>query len=147
MAIENASGETVATLVRDLPVGRYKTLSLRWNGRRGIAHGYGVLRLADGYRTLLPRNRGAVAPAGEYTVRVNLRNEDRVGAIAADVQAGGPVSAAEHCPVPGHARRALIATPAQRRRAGGGRRWRAGGDRGLALAMRRDHARVSRCWP
>ncbi len=77
VTIENASGETVATLVRNLPVGRYKTLSLRWNGRRGIAHGYGVLQLADGYRTLLPRNRGTVAPAGEYTVRVNLRHEDR----------------------------------------------------------------------
>lgn len=77
VTIENASEEAVATLVRDLPVGRYKKLSLRWNGRRGSARGYGVLRRADGYTTLLPRNRGQLAPAGEYTVRVGLRREDR----------------------------------------------------------------------
>jgi hypothetical protein len=77
VTIENTDGETVATLVRDLPVGRYKTLSLRWNGHRGTAHGYGVLRKADGYTTLLPHNRGALAAPGEYTVRVGLRKEDR----------------------------------------------------------------------
>jgi hypothetical protein len=75
VTIESSSGETVATLVRDLPVGRYKTLSLRWNGRRGTAHGYGVLRRPDGYTTLLPVNRGQLAPPGEYTVRVALRHE------------------------------------------------------------------------
>jgi hypothetical protein len=77
VTIEGSSGETVATLVRDLPVGRYKTLSLRWNGREGTAQGYGVLRKADGYTTLLPRNRGQVAGQGEYTVRVSLRHEGR----------------------------------------------------------------------
>lgn len=77
VSIENSSGEEVATLVRNLPVGRYKTLSLRWNGHEGSAHGHGVLRRADGYTTLLPRNLGALAPAGEYSVRVSLREEDR----------------------------------------------------------------------
>ena len=77
VTIESSSEETVATLVRELPVGRYKTLSLRWNGHRGTAHGYGVLRRADGYTTLLPRNRGPLAPAGEYTVRVSLLHEGR----------------------------------------------------------------------
>lgn len=77
VTVENASGETVATLVRELPVGRYKTLSLRWNGHEGVAHDYGVLRRADGYTTLLPRNHGALAPPGEYSVRVDLRKEDR----------------------------------------------------------------------
>jgi hypothetical protein len=77
VTIESSSRVEVATLVRDLPVVRYKTLSLRWNGRRGTAHGYGVLRKADGYTTLLPHNRGSVAPAGEYTVRVSLRREGR----------------------------------------------------------------------
>lgn len=77
VSIESSSGETVATLVRNLPVGRYKTLSLHWNGRRGTAHGYGLLRRADGYTTLLPRNRGQIAPPGEYSVRVGLRKEDR----------------------------------------------------------------------
>jgi hypothetical protein len=77
VTIESSSGETVATLVRDLPVRRYKIVSLRWNGRRGMAHGYGVLRKADGYTTLVPRNRGRFAPPGEYTVRVSLRREAR----------------------------------------------------------------------
>jgi len=77
VTIESSSGETVATLVRDLPVRRYKILSLRWNGRRGTADGYGVLRRADGYTTLVPRNHGRLAPPGEYTVRVSLRREDR----------------------------------------------------------------------
>jgi hypothetical protein len=77
VTIESSSGETVATLVRDLPARRYKIVSLRWNGRRGEAHGYGVLRKADGYTTLVPRNRGGFASPGEYTVRVTLRREDR----------------------------------------------------------------------
>jgi hypothetical protein len=77
VTIESSSGQTVATLVRDLPVARYKILSLRWDGRRGTAHGYGVLRNADGYTTLVPHNRGRIAPAGEYSVRVSLRREAR----------------------------------------------------------------------
>lgn len=75
--IENSSDETVAILVRDLPVGRYKTLSLRWNGHRGTARGYSVLRKADGYTTLVARNRGPLAAPGEYSVRVELRQADR----------------------------------------------------------------------
>jgi hypothetical protein len=77
VTIESSTKEEVATLVRDLPVARYKTLSLRWNGRRGTAHGYRVLRRADGYTTLLPVNRGAPALAGEYIVRVSLREQAR----------------------------------------------------------------------
>jgi hypothetical protein len=77
VTIESASGAVVATLVRDLRVGRYKTLSLRWNGHKGAARDYGLLRRKDGYTTLLPANRGKVAPAGEYTVRVSLRKEAR----------------------------------------------------------------------
>jgi hypothetical protein len=76
VAIVSSSGEEVATLLRDLPVSRYKQLSLRWNGRRGTAHGYTVLRRRDGYSTLMPVNRGRFAPAGEYRVQVNLRAQD-----------------------------------------------------------------------
>lgn len=90
VTIESSSGETVATLVRDLPVARYKILSLRWNGRRGSAHGYGVLRRADGYTTLLPRTRGAVALPGEYTVRVSLRREDRTVPLPRTFKLVGP---------------------------------------------------------
>jgi hypothetical protein len=77
VVVENSSDEIVATLVRGLPVGRYKTLSLRWNGHRGTAHSYSVLRKADGYTTLVPRNHGVFASPGEYSVRVELRKEDR----------------------------------------------------------------------
>jgi hypothetical protein len=77
VVVESSSDEVVATLVRDLPVGRYKTLSLRWNGHKGTARGYSVVRKADGYTTLVPHNHGALAPSGEYSVRVELRNEDR----------------------------------------------------------------------
>jgi hypothetical protein len=78
VSIVSSSGEEVATLVRNLPVGRYKTLSLRWNGRRGIAHGYRVLRRPDGYTTLLPVNQGRLAAPGEYGVQVSLREQDRL---------------------------------------------------------------------
>lgn len=77
VTIESSSEKTVATLVRELPVGRYKTISLRWNGHTGTANGYGVLRRADRYTTLLPVNRGPLAAPGEYTVRLSLRKEDR----------------------------------------------------------------------
>jgi hypothetical protein len=90
VTIESASGEVVATLVRDLPVPRYKFLSLRWNGRRGSAHDYGVLRRPDGYTTLLPRNRGRVAPPGEYTVRVGLRKEGRTVPLPRTFKLVGP---------------------------------------------------------
>jgi hypothetical protein len=74
VTIVSSSGEEVATLLRNLQVPRYKQLSLRWNGRRGEAHGYAVLRRRDGYATLLPANRGRRAPAGEYRVQVSLRS-------------------------------------------------------------------------
>lgn len=77
VTIESVGGQDVATLVHDLAVPRYKILSLRWNGREGIAHRYAVLRRANGYTTLLPINRGRVAPAGEYRVRLSLRKQNR----------------------------------------------------------------------
>ena len=77
VTIINSSGQTVATLVRDHPVPRYKQFSLRWNGRRGNAHGYGELETASGRTILVPRNRGAIAPAGEYRVRVSLRGRSQ----------------------------------------------------------------------
>jgi hypothetical protein len=77
VTIESSSGETVATLVRDLPVRRYKVVSLRWNGRSGAASGYRTLRRTDGYTTLIPINTGALASPGDYTVRVRLRAQDR----------------------------------------------------------------------
>jgi hypothetical protein len=73
VSIVNANGDEVATLVRNLPVPRYKRLSLRWNGRRGVSRGYRVVTSARGYRSLIPALHGALAPSGEYRVRVDLR--------------------------------------------------------------------------
>jgi len=77
VTVERSSGEEVATLVSALAVGRYRTVSLRWNGRRGVAHGYRVIRKADGYTTLVPRNSGPLAAPGEYQVRVALLQQKR----------------------------------------------------------------------
>jgi hypothetical protein len=77
VTIESVGGDGVATLVRELPVARYKILSLRWNGREGTARRYTILRRANGYTTLLPVNHGRLAPAGEYRVRLSLRKQNR----------------------------------------------------------------------
>jgi hypothetical protein len=75
--IIDSTGDLVATLVRDFPVARYKQFSLRWNGRRGTARSYHLLRSADGHAFVLPRTPGAIAPAGEYHVLVILRAQKR----------------------------------------------------------------------
>jgi hypothetical protein len=58
VAIVDSTGGDVATIVRNLPVARYKQLSLCWNGQRG------------------PAQRGGLAPPQEYRVRVSLRRQD-----------------------------------------------------------------------
>jgi hypothetical protein len=77
VTIVDASGRTVATLVRALPVARYKQLSLRWNGRLGTARRFTSSTAASGVRVIVPRNTGKPAPAGEYRVRVSLRGQRR----------------------------------------------------------------------
>ncbi|HYM54462.1 MAG TPA: hypothetical protein VES97_03810, partial [Solirubrobacteraceae bacterium] len=64
VAIIDARGNVVATLVRDRPVPRYKQFSLRWNGRRGTARDYRDLSTPAGHTIVVPDNRGALAPAG-----------------------------------------------------------------------------------
>ncbi len=56
--IMDGADHNVATIVRDLPVDRYKQVSLCWNGQRG------------------PAQRGALAPAGSYRMRVTLRSQN-----------------------------------------------------------------------
>ncbi len=75
VTIINTSGDVVATLVHDHPVARYKQFSLRWNGRRGNAQRAATQRTPGGRTVLLPQNHGAIAPAGEYRVRVSLRRQ------------------------------------------------------------------------
>jgi hypothetical protein len=78
VTIIDAKGNTVATLVRHYPVVRYKQFSLRWNGRRGSAKRFNTATTPGGLTVLLPENDGAVAPAGEYRVRVALRHHGPV---------------------------------------------------------------------
>jgi hypothetical protein len=77
VGIVDASEHAVATLVSNHPLPGYKQFSLRWNGRRGDAHGYRLLSSATGHVSLLPENRGQLAPPGEYRVRVTLLGEGR----------------------------------------------------------------------
>jgi hypothetical protein len=77
VTIVDSSGNTVATLVRDHAVPRYKQISLRWNGREGVASGYALSHSPDGTPILAAFNRGRLAPAGEYRVHVALRAQDR----------------------------------------------------------------------
>ena len=109
VTILDAAGDTVATLVRDRPVPRYKQFSLRWNGRRGAPRGYTVVTAPDGTTIVTPVNTGALAPAGEYRVHVALRAAAPHGAGAARVHAGETMSA---IPAPQRARRGSPRCPA-----------------------------------
>jgi hypothetical protein len=82
--IVNSQGEVAAQLVHELPWTAYLRLCLQWNGHRGI--GYALYRngallahqlalCAAAPVTVQPRGR--LAEAGEYRVRVDLRNEGR----------------------------------------------------------------------
>jgi len=55
--IVDATNHNVATIVRDLPVQRYKPLSLCWNGQLGATQS------------------GGLAPPGTYHLSVSLRNQ------------------------------------------------------------------------
>ena len=74
VTIVDSAGDTVATLVRNRPVVRYKQFSLRWNGRMGTAHSSHRRNAGpEGTTIVTPINTGDPAPAGEYRVRVSLR--------------------------------------------------------------------------
>ncbi len=75
VTIIDARGNVVATLLTGYPVPRYKTLSLLWNGRQGTARSYRMVSSASGHAYILPANRGRVAPAGEYRVRLRLSRQ------------------------------------------------------------------------
>lgn len=77
VTVLDSTGAQVATLLRDHPVQRYKQLSLRWSGRRGVAHGYKFVAGPNGAAALEPELRGPPAAAGEYRVRVRLRLRHR----------------------------------------------------------------------
>jgi len=70
--VDVASSKTVASLLSAYPVPRYKHFSLHWNGHLGAAHANGHVTTPGGRTILVPENRGAVAPPGEYRVEVTL---------------------------------------------------------------------------
>lgn len=73
VTVESASGEDVAVLAHDLPVHRYRQLSLRWNGRQGESNSTPIPY--DGGLLVQANEHGAPAPEGEYHVRVELLEE------------------------------------------------------------------------
>jgi hypothetical protein len=77
VTIIDLAGNTVATLLHDHPVVRYKQFSLLWNGHRGVAAGYSRIKSAGGRTILAPRNRGPLARPGEYRVLVDLVHQHR----------------------------------------------------------------------
>jgi hypothetical protein len=77
VTVVDSVGADVATLVRRLAVVGYKPLSLRWNGHLGVARRYSVAGAAGGHASIVSANRGRLAPAGEYRVRVILRRRHR----------------------------------------------------------------------
>ena len=91
VSIIDSSGSTVATLLHDHPVERYKQLSLRWNGRRGYPSGIRTLLSPTGRAILEPVNTGPIAPPGEYRVRVVLRHQGREVLLAAEFHPGAQV--------------------------------------------------------
>lgn len=90
VAIVDANEEVVATLVRDRPVRRYKQFSLRWNGRRGTAHGYRQTYSAHGRAILVPEIEGPLARAGEYRVRLSLREQGHTLLLPRSFKLVGP---------------------------------------------------------
>ncbi len=73
--IEDSSGNVVVTLLKDRPLARYTQLSLVWNGRLGPTGpptGAGTP-----HNPLAPKDHGRLASAGEYRMRVSLRNQHR----------------------------------------------------------------------
>jgi hypothetical protein len=71
VTVIDAGGNAVATLLRSHLLERYKPVSLRWNGRLGVARGYSTQTSSSGRTTILvARNTGPLAKPGEYRVRV-----------------------------------------------------------------------------
>jgi hypothetical protein len=75
VAIIDVRGNVVATLLSHYPVPRYKTVSLLWNGRLGSARSQRIVTAPSGHAYILPANRGRLAPAGEYRVRLRLSRQ------------------------------------------------------------------------
>jgi len=75
VTIIDEKGNVVATLLTRQDIARYKTFSLLWNGRRGTARSQRIVTSATGHTYILPANRGRLAPAGEYRVRLRLSRQ------------------------------------------------------------------------
>jgi hypothetical protein len=73
VTILDSQERAVATLARERPLGRYRQLTLLWDGREGpntpASEAPGLL--------VKSFNGGPAAPAGEYHVRVSLHEEER----------------------------------------------------------------------
>ncbi len=68
--IINSAEQSVATIVRDLPVERYKPLSLCWNGQLG------------------PTQSGGLAPPGEYRLQRETAQSEPHARLHGQLQTG-----------------------------------------------------------
>jgi hypothetical protein len=76
VAILDSSGVVVATLLHDRPLSSYTQLSLEWDGRRGPTSPPAPAA-GTPHDPLAPVDHGALAPSGEYRMRVSLRRQRR----------------------------------------------------------------------
>jgi len=77
LTVIDSRGNVVATLVRGHELARYKQLSLRWNGRRGVARRYGTAATPSGRAVLVALPAGPIAAPGDYRVEIRLRRQHR----------------------------------------------------------------------
>ncbi|HTY97423.1 MAG TPA: hypothetical protein VMB91_10310 [Solirubrobacteraceae bacterium] len=77
VTIIDSEGDVVATLVRGRRLARYKQFSLRWNGRRGVAHRYRVTHTPSGRTVLVALPAGPLAKPGDYRVEIHLHDQQR----------------------------------------------------------------------
>jgi hypothetical protein len=81
VAIVDSSGREIVTLLRERPLARYHQLSFEWDGRRGPTTPPAPAA-GTPHDPLLPIDRGALAPPGEYRVSVSLRSLHRPAVLS-----------------------------------------------------------------
>ncbi len=77
VTVIDSEGDVVATLVRERRLARYKQLSLRWNGRRGIARVHQFAHTPSGRLVVVALPAGPLAKPADYRVEIRLHDQRR----------------------------------------------------------------------
>ena len=99
MTIVSSAGDTVATLVRDRPVAGYKQVSLRWNGREGLARGYSLSHSPNGTPILTAVNTGTARARGRIPRSRGAARAAPTAALSAQLSAAGGMTAVLGAPL------------------------------------------------